>query len=149
MMNTPRLLGFAGLLPQLACLLAAWFGGPEWRYSAQALGWAYAALIFSFLGGLWWGLAAGADARGEVVPGWLWYASVVPSLLALLTLVPWLIAQPWPGPSSMFLGIAILLTPFIVDRHISAITPSWWMSLRWPLSIGLGITTFLLGLNGS
>ena len=148
MMTTPRLLGFAGLLPQFAFVVAAWLGGPEWHYSALALGWAYAALIFSFLGGLWWGLAAGASARGETVPNWLWIAAVIPSLLALATLVPWLIAQPWPGPSLLLLGVAITLSPFLVDRHVSEITPQWWMSLRLPLSLGLGALTLALGLSG-
>ena len=80
-----RLLGFAGLLPQLACALAKWFGSEEWRWTALAMGWAYAALIFSFLGGLWWGLATAALARGAQVPHWLWLAAIAPSLLALLT----------------------------------------------------------------
>lgn len=147
-LSGPRVLGFAGLLPQLACLLAAWFGGPEWRYSALAIGWAYAALIFSFLGGMWWGLAAGAQARGAAVPHWLWIAAVVPSLLALATIIPWLIGQPWPGPSLMLLGIGIAVSPLLVDRHLSALTPEWWMGLRWILSIGLGTLSFFLGFAG-
>lgn len=144
-MTLPRLLGFAGLLPQLLCVLAAWFGGLEYYYSALAIGWAYAALIFSFLGGLWWGLAAGAAARGEAVPKWLWVASVMPSLIALITIIPWLVGEPWPGPSLMLLGIAIAVSPLLVDRHLSDLTPGWWMGLRWPLSIGLGALSILLG----
>lgn len=147
-MTLPRLLGFAGLLPQLTCVLAAWFGGSEWHYSALAIGWAYAALIFSFLGGLWWGLAAGANARGEAVPKWLWVASVIPSLIALITIIPWLIGEPWPGPSLMLLGISIAVSPLLVDRHLSNLTPSWWMGLRWPLSLGLGGLSILLGFAG-
>ena len=41
----PRLLGLAGLLPQLACLLAVLIGGEGWRFAALALAWGYAALL--------------------------------------------------------------------------------------------------------
>ncbi|GAA5048582.1 hypothetical protein GCM10023208_05900 [Erythrobacter westpacificensis] len=139
-----RFLGFAGLLPQLACLAAAWFGGPEWRWSALAIGWGYAALILSFLGGLWWGLAAGSPDEGRRAPAWLWLAAVVPSLLALATYLPWVLGARWPGPSLYVLGAAIILS-VLVDMRLVTIRPGWWLSLRVPLSLGLGVATILLG----
>ncbi|NYH96023.1 DUF3429 domain-containing protein [Novosphingobium marinum] len=139
----PRALGFAGLLPQLACLLAAWFGPPEWRWSALAIGWGYAALIFSFLGGLWWGIAASRMHEGERVPGWLWIASVVPSVVALASYIPWVFGEEWPGPSLVVLGLAIMAS-LAVDRRIAPSAPYWWMALRVPLSFGLGLSTLLL-----
>lgn len=143
----PRWLGLAGLLPQLACLGAAWFGPEEWYYAALAIGWGYGALIFSFLGGLWWGIAAGANARGMRVPAWLWIVSVVPSLLALLTYLPWVFGLDWPGPSLGLLGLAILAS-LAVDRRVSGQeAPDWWWRLRAPLSIGLGLATLLLPLG--
>ena len=45
----PRILGAAGLLPQVAAVLAAAFGGPQLYYTALAIGYAYAVLIFSFV----------------------------------------------------------------------------------------------------
>ena len=147
----PRWLGLAGLLPMAALLLAVLVGGPQWRWSALALGWGYAVLIFSFLGGLWWGLAAaqtmGSPNAANAVPGWLWFAAVLPSLLGLLTLLPWLIGDPWPGPSLVWLGIWIGLSPF-VDRRIVArgIAPPWWLSLRIILSFGLGGMAIAMGL---
>jgi len=141
---SPRNLGFAGLLPQLACLAAAWAGPPEWRWSALAIGWAYAALIFSFLGGLWWGLAAGSPDEARRAPGWLWLASVTPSLVALATFVPWVFGATWPGPSLYVLGAGILVS-FLVDARLVTIRPTWWMALRVPLSLGLGGATILLG----
>lgn len=140
----PRLLGLAGLLPMAALLCLVLGGGPEWRWSALALGWFYAALIFSFLGGLWWGLAAAAGGRA---PNWLWWAGIAPSLLALTTLIPWLIGDPWPGPSLVLLGIAIGLST-LVDRRIAALglAPRWWLALRLILSIGLGAMAILMGL---
>ena len=145
--HLPRLLGLAGLLPQFACLCTAWFGPDEWYWTALAIGWGYGALIFSFLGGLWWGIAAGALARNVVVPGWLWIASVVPSLLALLTYLPWVFGLDWPEPSLVLLGLAILAS-LAVDRRLSGReAPDWWWSLRMPLSLGLSFATVLLPLG--
>ena len=139
-----RLLGFAGLLPMTAALLLVTFGGDAWRWSALALGWLYAALILSFLGGLWWGLAAAAGSRA---PGWLYGVGVLPSLAALATLTPWLIGEPWPGPSLVWLGIGILASP-LVDRRIAALglAPPWWLALRYTLSGGLGLMAIFMGL---
>ena len=53
--DNARLLGYAGILPQAIALLAVLKGGPA-GWSALALSYGYAALIFSFLGGVWWGL---------------------------------------------------------------------------------------------
>lgn len=146
----PRLLGFAGLLPQVTCLLAVLFGGAEWRFAALAIAWGYAALIFSFLGGLWWGLAAGATARGgepggHAAPAWIYVAAVLPSLVALVTFLPWIWGMEWPGPSLMLLGLCLAASP-LVDRKLAGIAPEWWMPLRWTLSLGLGGLTLVLGI---
>lgn len=140
----PRLLGLAGLIPMAGLLWLVLAGGDSTRYAALALGWLYAALLFSFLGGLWWGLAAAAGARA---PAWLWIISVVPSLAALATLLPWLIGEPWPGPSLVWLGLAILVSP-LVDRQIAArgLVPPWWLALRLILSAGLGPMAIAMGL---
>ncbi|EDX80246.1 hypothetical protein BBAL3_1403 [Brevundimonas sp. BAL3] len=63
-----RVLGFAGLLPQAAAVAVLILGGPDVRFAALSLAYAYAALIFSFLGGVWWGLAA--MARGGATRPW-------------------------------------------------------------------------------
>ena len=140
----PRWLGWAGLLPQLACAAALWLGPAEWRYVALAVGWGYGALIFSCLGGLWWGVAAGAQTRGLRPPGWLWVVAVVPSLLALLTYLPWVFGLDWPEPSLAALGVAIVAS-LVVDRRITGReAPDWWWRLRAPLSVGLGAATLLL-----
>lgn len=140
----PRALGFAGLLPMAGLLALVFGGGDAMRFGALALGWLYAALIFSFLGGLWWGLAA---ATGPRAPVWLYTASVLPSLLALATLTPWLIGEPWPGPSLVWLGLGILASP-LVDRRIAALglAPPWWLALRLLLSAGLGLMAVAMGL---
>jgi hypothetical protein len=138
-----RLLGFAGLSPQIAVVAVQLTRDPHWLFSAEAIGFAYAALIFSFLGGLWWGLAA---MRPDA-PGWVYGAAVMPSLIALVSAWPWASGAPWPGPSLILLGLAIAASP-LVDRRLVAIgvAPDWWLRLRVPLSIGLGGLSLLVGL---
>ena len=143
--GTPRLafwLGFAGLIPQALALIAVVAGNPEGRFSPLALAYAYAALILSFLGGMWWGLAAQARRR---VPAWLWVAAVLPSLIALASALPWATGASWPGPSLALLGIA-LLGSLAVDRQLRAagLCPPWWLWLRVPLSVGLGGMTLAI-----
>ncbi|MES3153594.1 DUF3429 domain-containing protein [Sphingomonas faeni] len=135
-----RLLGLSGLLPQLAAVALLMSGDAQSRFSALAIAYAYAAIILSFLGGLWWGLAARTDSP----PRWLWFASVAPSLIALVTAWPWMVGLRWPGPSLVVLGIS-LIGALLVDRALvrTGIAPPGWMALRVPLSLGLGILTLL------
>ena len=74
-------LGLAGWLPQALCLLAVLQRG-VWQWSAQAAACFYAALILSFLGGLWWMAALLAGVRK---PG-VYAVAVLPSLIALAAL---------------------------------------------------------------
>ncbi len=136
-------LGYAGLLPQILALVAVAAGEPGGRFTALALSYAYAALILSFLGGLWWGLAAQARVP---VPRWVWFAAVAPSLIALVSAVPWATGDAWPGPSMALLGLS-LIGSLLVDYRLRAegLCPSWWLRLRLPLSIGLGVLTLAIG----
>ena len=132
-------LGIAGLAPQVWALLATFREAD--RYIGLAAGYFYAALIFSFLGGLWWGVAA---SRKDA-PEWLYLAAVVPSLIAFATGIPWMTGTQWPGPSLGVLGLAILMST-LVDWTIfraRLIDLNLWR-LRLGLSLGLGATTLLL-----
>ncbi len=144
--TVPRTLGYAGLLPQAAVVAVMRFGPASWHFSALSLGYAYPALILSFLGGMWWGLAA--RQAGEP-PAWVWLAAVGPSLIALATAIPWAIGAAWPGPSLVVLGTSLLVS-LLVDRRLAAegLAPIWWMSLRNPLSIGLGALTLVAAAIG-
>ena len=136
-----RLLGYAGLLPQVAAVGVLLAGGLEWRFIALGSAYAYAALILSFLGGLWWGLAARAVDRA---PKWVWVAGVVPSLVAFATAIPWMTGAEWPGPSLAILGAAILAT-LAVERSLDqcGLCPEGWLRLRTHLSLGLGGLTLV------
>ena len=139
----PLVVGLAGLLPAAASLAAVVSGDPQLTFTAQALAFAYAALIASFLGGTWWGLAAAGQQRP---PAWLWFAAVAPCLIALALCIPWAIGTRWPGPSLVYLGLLIVAT-LAVDRRLVrlGIAPPWWMLLRVPLSLGLGAMTLIIG----
>jgi len=132
-------LGIAGLAPQVWALLATFREAD--RYIGLAAGYFYAALIFSFLGGLWWGVAA---SRKDA-PEWLYLAAVVPSLIAFATGIPWMTGTEWPGPSLGALGVAILMSAFVDWTIFRArlIDLNLWR-LRLGLSLGLGAATLLL-----
>ncbi len=142
--SVARLLGYAGLLPQAAALASLLLGGPDVRSAALGLAFAYAALIFSFLGGVWWGLAAAAHAP---VPRWIWAVAVLPSLFALVAALPWVAGHNGHGLSLVVLG-ALIMSSVLVDLKLRslALTPPGWLSLRLPLSIGLGFMTLVAGL---
>ncbi|MBX7459101.1 DUF3429 domain-containing protein [Qipengyuania sp. 1NDH17] len=149
-MNTvprwPRLLGLAGLLPQLGALLVALLGPGDVHEPARALGALYAALIFTFLGGAWWGIAAGAPAaerRGGLA--WAWVAAVVPSLLAFGLVGAWMLDRLQLEPLLVMLGGGLLMA-VAVDVRLGSLAPRWWMQLRVPLSLILGAATIALGL---
>ena len=134
-----RVLGYAGLLPQAFCL-AMVMTGHEWRYSALAGGFAYAAAIFSFLGGVWWGQAL---ASGRATTG-AYLLAVMPSLLAVALFLPWTFGWEWPGPALFYLGALIALSP-MVDRALGYAAPDF-LRLRWHLSLGLGALSIALGM---
>jgi hypothetical protein len=133
-----RVLGYAGLLPQVFCC-AMILAGHEWRYAALAGGFAYAAAIFSFLGGVWWGQAV---QSGRATTG-AYVLAVMPSLLAVALFLPWSFGWEWPGPALFYLGALILASP-LVDRALGYAAPDF-LRLRWHLSVGLGTLTLLLG----
>ena len=133
-----RVLGYAGLLPQVFCC-AMILAGHEWRYAALAGGFAYAAAIFSFLGGVWWGQAV---QSGRATTG-AYVLAVMPSLLAVALFLPWSFGWEWPGQALFYLGALILASP-LVDRALGYAAPDF-LRLRWHLSVGLGTLTLLLG----
>lgn len=142
-MKLARAFGLAGLLPQILCVGAVLHG--QFAAPAVMIGFGYALLIYSFLGGLWWGIASSQPMIAPA-PKWLWVAAITPSLFAFALFILNILGVPM-GYLLIALGIAILLSP-LVDRAINSITPQWWMGLRIILSLGLGCLTMLLGAVG-
>lgn len=134
-----RWLGYAGLLPQILCVLAVLAGG-ELQFVAIACGFAYAAAIFSFVGGMWWGQALASGKGGALHYG----LAVLPSLLAVALFLPWTFGWEWPGPALLYLGALIVASP-LVDRALGMASPNY-MRMRVQLSLGLGTLTIVLGI---
>jgi hypothetical protein len=141
--STARLLGFAGLLPQLAAVgMMLW--EPRAAYDLPVVvAYGYASLILSFLGGIWWGFAMRRTER----QGSRAVLAVIPSLVPVALLPLAMISWGWP---LVLLGSAIILT-LPVDRHLAMTgeAPAGWMRLRVPLSLGLGSLTILAGGAGT
>ena len=132
------LLGIAGWAPQVLCLVLAQ-GFAPYHAAALGAGCLYAAIILSFLGGLWWmsGLQSGE--------AWILALAVVPSLFAWAAILPVAFGGTWPGPSSVALGLGLLASPF-ADRAIARQVPisGAGLRLRTLLSTGLGLLTLAI-----
>jgi hypothetical protein len=141
--QTARLLGLAGLAPQVIIALFA-LSSDQWQWVALAAGYAYAAFIFCFLGGVWWGVAL----RESEPPGWIYGAAIAPSLISLATFMPWTLGWSWPGPALIVLGIGLILSP-LVDQRMGReiVLPMGWLRFRWNLSLWLGGLTLILALK--
>jgi hypothetical protein len=135
-------LGISGLLPQIL-VLGLTFDDAD-RFVGLAAGYFYAALIFSFLGGLWWGVAISNSSA----PKWIFVAAIMPSLIAFATGVPWMTGAPWPGPSLVVLGM-MLLASVLVDwkLRVLKLISAEFLGLRVILSAGLGLLTLMLALR--
>lgn len=137
----PRFLGYFGLVPQLVAVMLLLTGPPPGHMAAIAVAVLYPALILSFLGGCWWGMAAGAPAaERRNALGWVWVAAVAPTLITLLVTVGW--AMRWLAAEAVLvmLGAALLMSVGI-DAKLGHLAPRWWMRLRLPLSLVLGTVT--------
>lgn len=143
--RTAYLLGYAGLLPQVAAvggLLVLRSGAREWLWPLSSFAILYSAIILSFLGGLWWAMAMGRN-HGQ---GRLAALAILPSLSAIALLVM-SEANYERRLGLVAIGSAIMMT-LLVDRHLVSTgeAPAGWMRLRVPLSLGLGGLTILAGL---
>ena len=148
--SVPRaaaLLGGAGLLPPVACLATAVAVRRSWPAleAATASELFYAALILSFLGGMWWGLAAGKILGDKLAP--FLVAAIAPALLAWAAL---LLGPTFPHDAPLITAAMLafgLLASLVVDIRLvrDGIAPAWWMRLRIPLSVILAAVTLATG----
>lgn len=139
------LLGLSGWLPQAVCVAVVALSAP-YQWAALAAGCFYAAVILSFLGGLWW-MAGLLDGERRA---WIYVLAVIPSLAAWAALLPWIAGWNWPVPSLIALGALLLGSPLadaVLARHITF--PDGWLRLRAIMAGGLGVLTLVLaGLAG-
>jgi hypothetical protein len=133
-----QVLGLSGLLPMLGCLLLMAVGPTSVQATAFQISLIYAAVIFSFVGGAWWGLAA----RDDIHPNFslALVISVLPSLIAAICLF---VMGAW-SMLVLALGFGGML---LVDRRLveSGQTPEWWLGLRRPLALGMAAGNGAIG----
>lgn len=117
-------------------------GPVEWRAAAATVCATYLAIILSFLGGAWWGLASRGASRGD----WprpiaaVLAASVLPSLAAWTAL---LIDR---ASGLMLLGLLFLaVLPGDAWLTRGGLAPAWWLALRVPLSLGMAALALVAG----
>ena len=133
-------LGFAGLAPQVVLVMTAFGGPPDLAPAAVRLALCYAALILSFIGGAWWGLAAQFAKRPH---SGMWLIAVAPSLIAFVALGALALERTATGLAVT--GVALIFA-LAIDFKLAqnGWCPRGWLRLRTPLSLGLGFMTLLV-----
>ncbi len=134
------LLGLSGLLPTLLSTALVWFGTREQSAVGFSLGAIYGAMILSFLGGAWWGIAVSKAEDGRLAG--LLAISVMPSLVAWLAIFAL-------SPQTVAVLAACFLGALVIDRRLTvdSLAPPWWMRLRILLSTGMSALYLLLALG--
>lgn len=99
-------LGYLALLPFALGAALVWFAPTVWSVRAAAATAAYAAVVVSFIGGIYWGLAfRQADPAGALL---VW--GVVPSLLAAAAMMG--------SPAAALVALSVvLIVCYLVDRR--------------------------------
>ena len=136
-------LGFAGLVPQILLVRFAIAGPASFGPVAGGIALAYSGTILSFIGGAWWGIAS----RTQTDVHWsIWIAAVIPSLIGFAAIGASGIGLP-RGQCLLLTG-ALLIGTLGIDYKLAAggISPPGWLSLRIPLSLGLGGLTILMAI---
>ncbi|MBU6406641.1 MAG: DUF3429 family protein [Alphaproteobacteria bacterium] len=130
--GTASLLGFLGLVPFVGLALAAAAGAAPFGYDAEFALVAYGATILSFLGGIQWGFLLSPGGPTPIKRFGLRLAlGTAPQLLGWAALL-------WASPLSLMLLAVSLAAHLAVDARAvrDGLAPSWFMSLRTPLSLG-------------
>ena len=125
-------LGAAGLIPFIACAIAAMTPG---SYQVPAFGalLAYAAVILAFLGGVHWGLVWGEAPPSREAPARLGLGTV-PSLIGWAGLA-------LAGAGFGDLALAVLIAGFGATMAVeqrwgkAGLIPARYLRLRWALSL--------------
>jgi len=125
------------LIP-FAALLVGTIAG--WGWAATGLVF-YGALILSFMGGCRWGFAAAPLGAGpEYLPLCI---SVVPALYAWIALM---LPMQWTALALAVGFVALFLADRVLAHHGGA--PTWWPTLRLPLTIGATASLAVGGILG-
>lgn len=140
-----RWLGLSGLLPVIGGVIVAWLEtDQQYWLIVTAITLLYGAIILSFIGGAWWGLSS----RRQDAPSWgVLTLAVMPSLYAWPSVAWAWIDAAYAGAAWLLSAGFVLVLP--VDRMLQKtnIAPAWWLTLRMPLSLGMALLFFALGMR--
>lgn len=98
-------LGYLALLPFALGAVLVWFAPVEWSARAGAAMSAYAAVVMSFIGGIYWGLGFQQNDPQKALFVW----GVLPSLVAASALM-------LPPAAALVVHSAMLVVCYLVDR---------------------------------
>ncbi|MDX1347593.1 MAG: DUF3429 domain-containing protein [Thiomicrorhabdus chilensis] len=135
-----KILGYAGLIPFLALAGLSHVALFEWE--AQLVLLSYAAMIFSFLGGVLWGASVISVRDEEPSMGVLWI-----SVVSMLWAWGWLLgAFWWPEFNFLWLASVSFLLLWFYETHAMAKTfPFFFVRLRRDLSWVAALSLFIGG----
>ena len=124
-----RILGYAGALPFLGCVVAGGLGFDIAGLDFSRLLLGYAAIILSFLGGLHWGRVAASGAPVSSAGHWLIW-SVIPSLIGWAALF-------LPAQLAVLVLVLCFLAALLIDLKLMAdqIWQGWMRGLRLHLTL--------------
>ena len=139
--KTAKILGYAGLIPFITFSIGCWIPLPYISDAIQLLI-TYAAIILSFMGAIYWGVAiANTDASSNEPDSKNFIASVIPALTAWLALLlPEIFALV-----ILQVGFIVLITyDWFLKK--SKKFPNWYFPMRVNLTIivALSLTGALL-----
>ena len=134
---TAQLLGFSGLLPIAAIFFSALIW-PQYLTKLSLLANLYAGTIFSFLGGIQWGLSISPQAQVRISKRLL--VSIAPSLWTVLALQLPAAQASW----SLVAGLNALLFFELTDAEKSQ-RPPWYIPLRINLTLCLSLGLLAIG----
>ena len=103
----------------------------------------YGAIILSFVGALWWGMAVHAPANAPRAAMFLW--SVIPALIGWASIM----TEPATGLRMLIAGLVLQwILDGLLMRKFPALIPRWVFRLRTILTLGattaLGLTWWQL-----
>lgn len=129
------LLGYGGLIPFVASLLAMVAAPEPWSVTAMTSLLAYGACILSFLGAVHWGFVLKAAGDSATPPALPLILAVFPALIGWISLVIGGAAGLW----ILMVGFGLVLLGDLASRRVGQ-SPRWYLRLRIPLSaIVIGI----------
>ena len=133
--NWSRFLGYAGLMPFVACAFFILVFESSYQQLATKALLSYAAVIITFIGALHWARALLLNVVSDSVP--LLIISVIPSLVAWVALLL--------NPTAAFVMLILSFIAMLIFDRIQWRFLPWFLQLRMHLSLG-AITCLIIGL---